>query len=133
MAKGLKVIYCVGEKLEEREAGTTEAVVAEQMEALLKAEITGFGESLVVIPAPAVASRQHTRPARSSSVLVPRALTAADRARCCADRVRARVGHRHRQGGHAGAGAGGVRLHPQVGRGEGVGRGRGRHAHPVRR
>lgn len=36
LAEGLKVIACIGEKLEEREAGKTEAVVASQMAAYAK-------------------------------------------------------------------------------------------------
>jgi len=45
---GLNVIFAVGEKKEERVGGTTEAVVAEQMKALLDAGVTGFGEGLVI-------------------------------------------------------------------------------------
>ncbi len=37
-AAGLKPILCVGEMLEDREAGTTEAVVARQLDALIDAE-----------------------------------------------------------------------------------------------
>jgi triosephosphate isomerase len=48
MDAGLNVIYAVGEKLEEREAGKAEEVIAEQMQALLGAGVTGFGEKLVI-------------------------------------------------------------------------------------
>ena len=48
MDKGLNVIYAVGEKQEEREGGTMEAVVSEQMQALLSAGVAGFGEKLVI-------------------------------------------------------------------------------------
>ena len=34
LKSGLKVIACIGEQLQHREAGTTEKVVAEQMEAI---------------------------------------------------------------------------------------------------
>lgn len=48
MESGLKVIFCVGELLEQRESGKTKEVVAEQMAALLKAEVKDFGANLVV-------------------------------------------------------------------------------------
>ena len=48
MDKGLNVIYAVGEKQEEREGGTMEAVVSEQMQALLGAGVAEFGEKLVI-------------------------------------------------------------------------------------
>ena len=48
MDAGLNVIYAVGEKLEEREAGKAEEVISEQMQALLDAGVTGFGEKLVI-------------------------------------------------------------------------------------
>ena len=40
LAAGLKVIYCVGEKLDEREAGRTEAVLHEQLHEVLGADIS---------------------------------------------------------------------------------------------
>ena len=45
---GLTPILCVGETLEEREAGTTEAVIDEQLDAALDAAgISGFGAAVV--------------------------------------------------------------------------------------
>jgi triosephosphate isomerase len=48
MDKGLKVCYCIGEKQEEREGGTAEAVCSAQMAALKAAGVTEFGERLVI-------------------------------------------------------------------------------------
>ncbi len=48
MDAGLNVIYAVGEKLDEREAGKAEEVIAAQLQALLGAGVTGFGEKLVI-------------------------------------------------------------------------------------
>lgn len=45
---GLTPILCVGELLEEREAGQTEAVIARQLDAVLKAEgIEGLGDGVI--------------------------------------------------------------------------------------
>ena len=48
LAAGLKPILCVGETLEERERGETEAVVSEQLEAVLEAVgVSGFRTAVV--------------------------------------------------------------------------------------
>ena len=47
-AAGLTPILCVGETLEEREAGTTEAVVDEQLDAVLEAAgVEAFGSAVI--------------------------------------------------------------------------------------
>jgi|EP01047_Picozoa_sp_COSAG01_P071182 triosephosphate isomerase len=50
MDAGLNVVYCIGEKKDERVGGTMEAVCSEQMKALLGAGVTPeqFGERLVI-------------------------------------------------------------------------------------
>lgn len=48
LSKGLRPILCVGETLEEREAGSTEAVVDEQLDAVLNAAgVSTFAEAVV--------------------------------------------------------------------------------------
>lgn len=48
LSKGLSVIYCIGEKLEEREAGNTTAVCERQMQAL-SAKISGDDWKKIVV------------------------------------------------------------------------------------
>lgn len=48
LAAGLKPILCVGETLEEREAGSTEAVVDEQLDAVLEATgVSAFADAVI--------------------------------------------------------------------------------------
>lgn len=49
LSKGLNVIACIGEKLEEREAGDTEKVVYRQTEALLRKFSWALTDSFFVL------------------------------------------------------------------------------------
>jgi len=69
-AVGLVPILCVGESLEERERGTTEAVVARQLEAVLEvAGIEAFGRAIVAYePVWAIGTGKNASPEQAQAV-----------------------------------------------------------------
>ena len=99
LEQGMKIIPCIGEKLEEREAGKTEEVVFRQLKAI--------ADKVKTIPLKSYFELKTDCPGLR---LGPRRA-----------RLRARVGHRHRQDRHPRAGTGGARRHQEVAHGERLG------------
>lgn len=67
---GLKPVLCVGESLEERERGVTEAVISEQLDAVLELEgIKALGEGVVAYePVWAIGTGKTATPAQAQEV-----------------------------------------------------------------
>jgi triosephosphate isomerase len=70
LASGLEPVLCVGETLEEREKGETEAVVARQLDAVLnRCGITGFERAIVAYePVWAIGTGQTATPDQAQAV-----------------------------------------------------------------
>ena len=96
LKSGLSVVPCIGEKLEEREAGATQEVTQKilRWQKVFTPHVAG-GVPAAVGPGAAHHGLVQGRAG-----------------------VRARLGHWHRQDRHARAGAGGARSHPRLARAE---------------
>ena len=70
LAAGLEPVLCVGETLEERESGRTEAVVARQLDAVLaQSGIEGFGAAIVAYePVWAIGTGKTATPEQAQAV-----------------------------------------------------------------
>uniref|UniRef100_A0A7S4A144 Triosephosphate isomerase n=2 Tax=Pelagomonas calceolata TaxID=35677 RepID=A0A7S4A144_9STRA len=117
---GLSVMVCVGETLEEREAGRIDAVVLD--------------DHMVSAPEPKMnLNVMWSRRWRPFHAGCAQGQVLGGRVGAHRHRLRARLGHRHGQDGYPGAGAGGARVDPGLALYQRVAGHRQGDAHPVRR